>query len=444
MQASLSFSSAADDVAPDAPLTDAYRLLRRVQPPEAPFRGWLARTSDDVTVLLAAVDEVRGWAGLAANPGGHVLGPRDLVRLGVGVCVELDWCPERLDRLLDRRERSGERLHPGEAVTLAVSIGRGLAELATARVRGADAWPEGEWWLTDAARPVFVAGAGGAAADACSYTLWERIAALTADEMVRRAVSRLAEAEEQDRPAAEAALFAAADAAPIAFASFEPARVRSLDVAAALADAPAPASRGRLARLLEQHLDGGIVALLSDAAHATSRRLRGRRPRPWMLAVGAAALVLLVGAVWPTGEPSAATADGDQASAGASPAVTSPAVTSPSVASPSATLSSPPRSPSASAPPDAVGETTALLDAWAACGGEEACIAEVVEDPAAAWVARSVDLPAEGRRVTLLDEFGGVAVLRVTGPDDEATARLVVIVESSGRWLLRDIHEAQR
>src|SRR5690606_10475819 len=145
------------------PLTDAYRVLRAVWPPEAPFAGVLARTPDDRTVLLVASREVEGWSGAEHGTDGHVLGPRDLVRCRDGVAVELDACTETLERLLDRREAGG--LLPGESVTLAVALCRGLAELAATRPRGEQAWPPGRWWITAEARPLFVHDAHGRPAD---------------------------------------------------------------------------------------------------------------------------------------------------------------------------------------------------------------------------------------------------------------------------------------
>ena len=42
--------------------------------------------------------------------------------------------------------------------------------------------------------------------------------------------------------------------------------------------------------------------------------------------------------------------------------------------------------------------------------------------------------------MTLLDEFGGAAVLRVEAAGG-APPQLVVIVRADGRWLLRDVYD---
>ena len=64
-----------------------------------------------------------------------------------------------------------------------------------------------------------------------------------------------------------------------------------------------------------------------------------------------------------------------------------------------------------------------------------------MEDPGRAFGAGVIDLDAAHRTITLLDDFGGVAVLRVDGQQAPTTAQLVVIVESDGRWRMRDVHD---
>ena len=43
--------------------------------------------------------------------------------------------------------------------------------------------------------------------------------------------------------------------------------------------------------------------------------------------------------------------------------------------------------------------------------------------------------------MTLLDEFGGAAVLRVEASASPASPQLVVIVRTGDRWLLRDVYD---
>jgi hypothetical protein len=191
---------------------------------------------------------------------------------------------------------------------------------------------------------------------------------------------------------------------------------------------------GRAARLVERHIDADFAGVVSDAAHSFRRRLRGRRPKPWLLAAGVAAAVLIGGALWPVGEDEPATAEARIAA----PPSAAPASMEPP--SPSAA----PTGTAPSGPADLAAITASLLDERLGCDGDASCLDDVVEDPRVSWPGGAIDRPAEERSVTLLDEFGGVAVLRVEATDDEAAAQLVVIVESDGRWLLRDVHDVAK
>ena len=424
------------DGAPDQPLTDAYRLLRRVGPPDAPLDGWLARCADGRTVLLAAADALNGQDLLSFDAGAHVLGPRDVVRMGEGVRFEFDWCVDRLDRVLSRRADVGAALTAGETVTLAVSLRRGLAELSVARPARDAPWPRGRWWLTDATRPVFARDGSGSPADAATREALEAAAGSCADSRVRGLIARwLASTADGALTDAsiEAYLFAIAEPAPIRAEVFAPARSRSLDAAARLTEiVPAESHRRGLAAALERHIDTDISAMASDAMHSVLQRLRGRgRPRPWLMAAGVAAAVLVIGVLWPTGENPPAQADERGPASTTAPA--SPA----SSASPAPSASSTPVAPAA----DLESVVTALLDARTACSEEPACLGEVVEDPGSEFAQGAIDLDAAQRTITLLDDFGGVAVLRVDAAEPPTTAQLVVIVESDGRWRLRDVHD---
>lgn len=414
----------------ERPLTGAYRLLRRVGPPDSPIAGWLARCAGGRTVLLAEPDALPGDDPLAGAEGAHVLTPRDLFRTRDGVGVEFDWCVDRLDRVLSRRADAEAPLTAGETVTLVVSLRRGMAELAAARTARDAAWPPGEWWLTDAGRPVFAPLSAGTPADAGTRRALEVIAGACADGRVRGLVSRWL-----DRPDAgaladasiESALFAVAEPSPIRSEVFAPARSRSLDAAARLREpAPEIVPRRGLLSVIERHIDTDIAAMTSEAVHGVLRRLRARRPRPWLLAAGAAASVLVLGALWPTGDEAPAQAEEPDRPAASAPAV-------------DRTAPSPPASMAAVT--DLTDVTARLLDARTACQGEHTCLAAVMEDPDRDVAAGVIDLVAASRAITLLDDFGGVAVLRVDAREQTMPAQLVVIVEADGRWRLRDVHD---
>jgi len=82
-----------------------------------------------------------------------------------------------------------------------------------------------------------------------------------------------------------------------------------------------------------------------------------------------------------------------------------------------------------------------LLSARTECGSDQACLEHVVEIVDAPLPGGVVDLAAADRTVTLLDEFGGAAVLRVEAAGSAAPPQLVVIVRTGDRWLLRDVYD---
>ncbi|HWI30782.1 MAG TPA: hypothetical protein VNT50_04785, partial [Microbacterium sp.] len=148
----------------DGPLTDAYRPVRAIVPPETPIGGILSRAGDDIVVLVDA-GELTAWPGWGFTDAQHVLAPLDLARRAGGHDAVLPWCSERVDVFLGRRRAASAPLGGGEIVTLAVSALRGAAEAHSGR--GGDApSPTGAWWLTDAGCPVFVHAESGDAAEA--------------------------------------------------------------------------------------------------------------------------------------------------------------------------------------------------------------------------------------------------------------------------------------
>ncbi|WP_106813968.1 hypothetical protein [Microbacterium timonense] len=62
-------------------------------------------------------------------------------------------------------------------------------------------------------------------------------------------------------------------------------------------------------------------------------------------------------------------------------------------------------------------------------------------DPTALPAGGVIDLATQERTVTLLDDFGDLAVLRVEAASGQAAAQLVVIVRENDEWLLRDVHD---
>ena len=175
-------------------------------------------------------------------------------------------------------------------------------------------------------------------------------------------------------------------------------------------------------------------------------RVQGRRA-PWVFAAAVAAAVLGGGLLWPTG-------DGDPATAGGGPAVIeADASTSPPASPPDAPADTIPTAPAdlsvtdaestvvpAPEPADLVAVTARLLTDRQQCRGDRSCLAEVQESPERGLAPGVIDLSSEQRMITLLDECGGVAVLRAVAPAD-ASDQLIVIVRAGERWLLRDVHD---
>lgn len=463
----------------DEPLADAYRIVRRVAPPEAPFRARLARRDDDAVVMLVDARSLEGWRGWRAVPDGHVLAPRDLVLCADGVSVEFECCAVRIDLLLARR-RHDAPLADGEAVTLAVSMLRGLAELATARPRGETSWSRGSWWMSDSGRPIFV-HATEADGDRCedadggAARVIRAAAEQCADAALRSTLSAAADAVADwrglDVSAVEAELFRLADAQPI---DADPHAPRTIATAAGR-DLPEgagirhePPSRG-ITTLLMHGVDSSFAELVREAFDGLRQRARRarrnrpdrerRRAAPWALGGAVAALVIAGGLLWPNGEgapPASAAPEasaGPQASAGPEASAAPERAAAGDVAQsrdepqgrPGAGIgdgrSAPPAAAKQPVPLDLVDATDRLLERRTECGTDPACLVDVVEDPAIEFPAGVAGLGRDARRLTLLDEFGGAAVLRVDAIDGTMPSQLVVIVEQDGAWLLRDIHD---
>ena len=93
------------------------------------------------------------------------------------------------------------------------------------------------------------------------------------------------------------------------------------------------------------------------------------------------------------------------------------------------------------APLDLAAVTSDLLAQRTACAGDGACLAGIMEDPTAVTAAGAIDLPTDQRTVTLLDDFGGAAVLRVEPVTAGPVVQLVLVIRTDGKWLLRDVHD---
>jgi hypothetical protein len=431
-------------------LRRGYRVIRLVTgEPDSPWPGALVcDPSGETSLLVDAALVGDDWDGWKADPTGHVLAPLDILRRPDGHEILLPVCTERLGDFLDRR--SGE-LSIGEGVTVAVSLLRGLSELKTREQA-----PCGSWWLTESGRPVFATDTAPTPAEAETEDLLRRLSTdlPPLEPALREALGAASDPRRRTREfeRAEEDVFAVAEPTALATSTLGPKRARGrlpvdpVLAPAARADGDAPS----WALSLSRHLDADWADLVSRTTTGVWRALRDRRApgrrRPVLAAGGIAAVVLIGGLLWPSGGGGPATAETAQSPTRTTPSPSS-AVTPSADAPPAGKATDAekgadrPEPAGGEDPTDLASIAAALLTARSACAGDADCLAGVLERSDAAFPAGVVDLPDEERTTTLLDEFGGAAVLRVDHAAGAATAQLVVIVSVDGRWLLRDVHD---
>jgi hypothetical protein len=416
-------------------LQEGYRVIRLIAgEAESPWPGALLCTPDGVTgVAVDAAVLGGGWAGWDADPSGHVLCPVDVLRRQGGHDVLLPVCTERLEDFLLRRA-GGAELAVGEAVTLAVSLLRGIGEVSATAAAA-----RGVWWLTEAGRPVAATDTGTAPLDEQTAAHLRSVAAEAPSlaHILEEAAKAVTDPRRRARELArvEAAIFAVADPLALATTTFGPKRARLRTSADAPVDTtepdPVPPS---WVHSLSRHLDAEWADLLSRTTTGLWRAVRaprtGRR-RPWLVAGGLAGVVLIGGLLWPTdgGGPATAGVPADP------PATSTP---SPASASPEPVVDRPVED---GTEPDLAVIAADLLSARTECASDQACLEQVIEVVDAPFPGGVVDLAAADRTVTLLDEFGGAAVLRVEASASPASPQLVVIVRTGDRWLLRDVYD---
>lgn len=393
--------------------------------------------------LLVDAALLENWPGWRGAVDSHVLAPLDVRRRLDGHDVVLPVCTERLRSFLERRAGGDMPLSDGEAVTVAVSIARGLAD-SHDRTRSVTS---GEWWLTDAGRPVLVLG-GDENAGVSAATMLTRLRPGEVGS-VAVAVSRVAALAEDTRvlvresDVLEEALFQAADPEPLVTTVFAAVRARALTFDR-LVDAADDEAMLEIAHpwwsRMSRHLDADFAELLSTTVSALRTRLRGMRRqsgdakrsrgRPWLLAACVACAIAAVGLLWP-GDASNSAVPGE--------APRSPGVISSGAPTAAGEDASADPSTGADLSHDLVAITDALLVARGACASDAACLSGIQEDAGRAIPAGAVDLAPERRSIVVIDEFGGAAVLRVEALDHGTPAQFVVIVRSNDNWLLRDV-----
>ncbi len=476
--------------------TRVHRAVRALPDGEGPFRGTLVADRGENVVAVPLVD-LEGWEGWAHAGAVHVAAPGDVALLDSGFHALLPWCTLEVEALLARRRASEDALSSGEVCTLVISVLRGLAELGEAlgQIRGT-------WWLTHDARPVFVPGEGREAGESARM-LFADLAGAVPDRRLARLLAQVTDAAERPRALVreaerwEGEFLESAAPQPLRVDVLAPALVRSIprlrdprgegrgealgrddrrepfrgdsrddgrdDWRGSLrGDGREPrrerarsvtrqgrnedrweerAGRRRsesegmaLPERLRDRLDR--MRLLLPRRHSRGREHDGmpaRRPRRLLVAAGAAGVVLLGGILWPANA-------GDSAPGSA--------LTSSSTGSDPVPFTPVPAPPEGV--PDQIAEPeepevafTNLVALARGCliAGDAGCAAVFLAsaDIDAAVLTGLVEASSE---VSLVDDFGDIAVLRVAR--EQGGEQMIVLVRHDERWLIRDVYDLGR
>ena len=150
-----------------------------------------------------------------------------------------------------------------------------------------------------------------------------------------------------------------------------------------------------------------------------------RRRAPLLVAAAVGAVVVAGGMAWPQEESPAEAVIGPGTPASATP-----------TGVPAATAETP---AAESAPGGAADLVADILTALSMCAENSSSACPILEDPAAEVPVGVVSDGTADRTVTLLDEYGGVAVYRVDGPG--RPSQVLVIVSVNGQGLVRDVYD---
>ncbi|MCD2169883.1 hypothetical protein LPW41_09215 [Microbacterium sp. JC 701] len=321
---------------------------------------------------------------------------------------------ESFDAYLRRRALSAVALVPGEAVTAAVGLLRGCRAVV-GRIAGTT------WWLTAEGRPVAIPDEAGGDPIEETASCLERLTDAAGDDDTRGLLVRAHETVLTRPPrewdALERRLFAHATPEPLVLGPLTPAHVAPPSPGVRLDEGESPLTL----RLVD--------ADLAEAVRESLAELRTRwrsSPRMRMALIGtatAAVLTVTLAVLLPTGEqqPASATA-------------TSVVADSPTP-TPTVVLST--AEPTDERLPlidDVIEGARALFGEIDACQDEPACVAAHEEDSS---FPREPLLPmAAAGQISLIDDFGGVAVVSLESAD---VTQYVTLVRQKDRWLVRAV-----
>jgi hypothetical protein len=382
----------------------------------------------------------------------HVAGVRDVLRRRDGHDALLPWCAERVEMLLGRRAAASAPLTTGEAVTLVGSLLRGIVEVG-------DRHLEGQWWLTDDARPLFAPGEG-VECTASAVTLVERLREIGVDRAMDRLLADILGGMGDRRVVRrsierwERALTELAAPRPLMREVFAPERVSAIEAHCSRLphDVDALAEQPTLLRRLRARATEAAEPLRRIAAKRMPARPRAAVPQPpagaragrgrvALVGGAAAAVVLLGGLMWPSADEDSAAiessvVDSDARGGGTRSGTAAPEPTPPTDAR-----------ESAESAPDAVADgsmeqrAAELLASVAGCAdaGDTAC-AQAVAAGAGALVQERLAGTDPKRTVSAVEDYGDVGVLRL-GPSGERGEQMLVLVREKDRWLVRDVYD---
>lgn len=452
-----------------------HRLIRVVDGREGPFAGTLVAGDEGVAVCVDA-ESLAGWDGWRFSDAEHICGVMDVRRRVNGHDALLPWCTQRIETFVGRRQAAEAPLTAGELGTLVVSMFRGMREL------GNDAESVvGAWWLTGDGRPLFVHGDGGAAR-AGTAALIERIAQQSADRSTVRILEEISAALRQPRHHLEddhrweEQLFAVAAPRALRLDIFAPERVADIaprrlprivepvetratrragraarresrtaqhPAGMAVTVVGAAIERGRelVMRFRREAVSSGAGAAARDGAGSQSGARKHSRRRPLLLAGSLAAVVLVTGLLWPSGDST----DDAEALVSTSPSSNAVPDTEDALAPPADSPPAAEQPPPSAAAESSLAAVPALLDAIRLCveAAAEEC-PDAISEGATLPQDGAVSQGAEANTAALVDDYGDVAVIRLTPVEMDAAApaeQMLVLERREDKWLVRDVYD---
>ncbi|GAA1692902.1 hypothetical protein GCM10009808_07590 [Microbacterium sediminicola] len=430
-----------------------YAPLRRVRAAESPYPGVLVRVGTGTRLLIDPDQQPRAGVFWEVAEESHVLRAREVVqggRLPEGApqaLVEICAGPLRVQL------GSLGRLTPSQLATVFVALLRGSAEMA----RSDDAEAPGEWWMTGSGRPVFALGDTGTA---CAASACALIAELDIDDAEMRALGDTVAgaistaANDSSRLRCEQRIFATV--APAALIPVTGTASMALRTEPPVRDLP-PSLAGDAEHMPEERRNGPAVTSgmwgaamsrevrdMADEVLARVRRrrrsggtaARPRRRRVVLGALGLAAVVAVAALLLLDVAPEGAASSGGAAAENETPGA---ATGTPTSVDGEGETAADGMSHQPATPEEITAIAAALLDAWTTCGEDVSCRSTIAESPDLGSPGGAAVAPVSSLDLTLIDDFGDVAVVGATEAGAETTL-IVVLARPDGEWLLRDVY----